>query len=101
MLGTFALQMAVGAAVGVGAAGCCGRACAGPLPSEALYPLRTLAIAVVLYGAATVAHGSGFLAVFVAGILLGDGAHRSSATSSGSTPRWPGWPRSWRSSCSG
>ena len=43
-----------------------------PLPSEALYPLRTLAISLGLYGLATVAHGSGFLAVFVAGIMLGD-----------------------------
>ena len=43
-----------------------------PLPSEGLYPLRTLASALLLYGAATLAHGSGFLAVFVAGIVLGD-----------------------------
>lgn len=42
------------------------------LPSEALYPLRTLAGAMVLFGLATVAHGSGFLAVFAAGIVLGD-----------------------------
>ncbi|HYT27062.1 MAG TPA: cation:proton antiporter, partial [Actinomycetota bacterium] len=41
-------------------------------PSEALYPLRVLAGALVVYGAATIAHGSGFLAVFVAGILAGD-----------------------------
>jgi potassium/hydrogen antiporter len=42
------------------------------LPSEGLYPLRTLAAAGLIYGAASVAHGSGFLAVFVAGILIGD-----------------------------
>jgi len=42
------------------------------LPSPALYPLRMLAAAGVIYGAATLVHGSGFLAVFVAGILLGD-----------------------------
>jgi cell volume regulation protein A len=42
------------------------------LPGEGLYSLRTLACAGVLYGAATLAHGSGFLAVFVAGILIGD-----------------------------
>ncbi|MER3411774.1 MAG: sodium:proton exchanger [Thermoleophilia bacterium] len=42
------------------------------LPSEALYPIRTLAFAGVIYGAAAVAHGSGFLAVFVAGLLIGD-----------------------------
>jgi cell volume regulation protein A len=42
------------------------------LPAEGLYPLRTLASAFVIYGAATLAHGSGFLAVFIAGIILGD-----------------------------
>ncbi len=43
-----------------------------PLPSEGLYPLRTLACSLLLYGIATLAHGSGFLAVFVAGIVIGD-----------------------------
>ena len=42
------------------------------LPSPALYPLRVVAAAGVIYGAATLVHGSGFLAVFVAGILIGD-----------------------------
>jgi cell volume regulation protein A len=42
------------------------------LPNPALYPLRTLAFAGVIYGIATVAHGSGFLAVYIAGILIGD-----------------------------
>src|SRR6266540_5705741 len=42
------------------------------LPNPALYPLRTLAFAGVIYGLATVAHGSGFLAVYIAGILNGD-----------------------------
>ena len=42
------------------------------LPSEGLYPLRTLAGAGLVFGLATVAHGSGFLAVFIAGILIGD-----------------------------
>jgi cell volume regulation protein A len=42
------------------------------LPNPSLYPLRTLAFAGVIYGAATVAHGSGFLAVYIAGILIGD-----------------------------
>jgi cell volume regulation protein A len=42
------------------------------LPHAGLYPLRTLAAAGVIYAATTVAHGSGFLAVFVAGILVGD-----------------------------
>ncbi|HEX8079006.1 MAG TPA: potassium/proton antiporter [Jatrophihabitans sp.] len=71
--GEFALQMGIGAAVGVVG----GRALlwfmrAVPLPSEGLYPLRTAACALILFGVATLAHGSGFLAVFVAGILIGD-----------------------------
>jgi potassium/hydrogen antiporter len=69
----FARQMLVGAAIGVAG----GFALQWlmrrvPLPGEGLYPLRTLAFAGVVYGAATVAHGSGFLAVFVAGIIIGD-----------------------------
>src|SRR5664280_994740 len=71
--GEFLLQMGVGTAFGLLG----GRALLWfmrriSLPSEGLYPLRTLACALVLYGATTVAHGSGFLAVFVAGIVLGD-----------------------------
>lgn len=42
------------------------------LPSSGLYTVRTLALAGIVYGAATVAHGSGFLAVFVAGLIVGD-----------------------------
>jgi cell volume regulation protein A len=42
------------------------------LPSEALYPLRTLASVLLLYGVTTLLHGSGFLAVFVAGIIIGN-----------------------------
>jgi len=69
----FALQMAIGLAVGVIG----GRALLAfmrrvALPSEGLYPLRTLASSLMLYGIATLAHGSGFLAVFVAGIVIGD-----------------------------
>jgi potassium/hydrogen antiporter len=72
--GEFVVQMAVGAAVGILG----GRALLWfmrrvPLPDEGLYPLRTLASALMLFGVATLARGSGFLAVFVAGIVLGDG----------------------------
>jgi cell volume regulation protein A len=70
---TFVLQMVVGAAVGVvGGWGMLWFTRKVPLPNEALYPLRSVFCAIALYGIATVAHGSGFLAVFVAGILLGD-----------------------------
>jgi potassium/hydrogen antiporter len=42
------------------------------LPSAGLSTVRTLALAGLVYGVATVAHGSGFLAVFIAGVLAGD-----------------------------
>jgi len=42
------------------------------LPNPGLYPLRTLAAAGVIYGAAAAVGGSGFLAVFIAGIAVGD-----------------------------
>ncbi len=42
------------------------------LPSEGLYPIRVLAAAGVVYAAATVVGGSGFLAVFVTGILISE-----------------------------
>jgi len=42
------------------------------LPSSGLYTVRTLGIAGVIYGAAAVAHGSGFLAVFIAGLVVAD-----------------------------
>ena len=70
---TFVVQMVVGGAVGVlGGWGLLWFTRRVPLPNEALYPLRSVFCAIALYGIATLAHGSGFLAVFVAGILLGD-----------------------------
>ena len=71
--GVFALQMVVGVVTGVAG----GRALLlfmrrVPLPDEGLYPLRVLAGALAIYGVTTVAHGSGFLAVFIAGIVMGD-----------------------------
>jgi potassium/hydrogen antiporter len=71
----FAVEMVGGVAVGaLGAALLVPLMRRVPLPSPALYPLRMLAAAGVVYGAATLVHGSGFLAVFVAGILIGDRA---------------------------
>jgi cell volume regulation protein A len=43
-----------------------------PLPDGSLYPLGVILGAGVVYGLAAVCHGSGFLAVFVAGIVIGD-----------------------------
>src|SRR5439155_19193084 len=42
------------------------------LPAAGLYPVTSLAAAALAYGGATSLHGSGFLAVYVAGLLLAD-----------------------------
>src|SRR5215208_4742290 len=69
----FLLEMTVGLAVGVaGAYALVLLMRHVTLPSAGLYPIRTLAAAGVIYGVASVAHGSGFLAVFVAGLIVGD-----------------------------
>jgi potassium/hydrogen antiporter len=69
----FLLEMVIGGAVGVvGGLTLAAAMRRLPLPDASLYPLRTLLGAGAIYGLATVAHGSGFLAVFVAGILVGD-----------------------------
>jgi potassium/hydrogen antiporter len=72
-LGEFALEMILGGLAGVAGGYALSVAMRRlPLPSGALYPLRTLLCAGAIYGLATAAHGSGFLAVFVAGIVIGD-----------------------------
>jgi cell volume regulation protein A len=71
-VGIFAMQMLVGAAAGVAGGWALTRLLRAPLPSAALYPVRALAGAAVIYGVPTVLGGSGFLAVLLAGILIGD-----------------------------
>jgi cell volume regulation protein A len=66
------IEMTVGLAIGLAGGVLLLRAMRWSLPNEGLYPLRTLAAAAAIYGVAAVAHGSGFLAVFVAGLLIGD-----------------------------
>jgi cell volume regulation protein A len=69
----FVLQMAVGTAIGVaGGLALLMFMRRVPLPSEGLYSPRVLAGVLVIFGLAVVARGSGFLAVFVAGIVIGD-----------------------------
>jgi cell volume regulation protein A len=68
----FSVEMSVGLAFGLVGAAAMRPLLRFSLPNPGLYPLRTLAAAGVIYGAAATAHCSGFLAVFVAGVLLGD-----------------------------
>jgi cell volume regulation protein A len=69
----FLIEMGIGLAVGIVGAGVLlvlmRRV---SLPSIGHYPLQVLAMAGVIYGAASLVKGSGFLAVFVAGLLIGD-----------------------------
>ena len=68
----FLLQMTIGVAAGIaGGVALLWFMRRVSLPSEALYPLRTLASVLLLYGITTLLHGSGFLAVFIAGIVIG------------------------------
>jgi len=71
----FAVEMALGLVVGIGGALALLPVMRHvPLTGPALYPIRVLAGAGVIYGLAAVVGGSGFLAAFVAGVLLGDAA---------------------------
>jgi cell volume regulation protein A len=69
----FVREMTIGLAVGVaGALALAALIRRAPLPDRTLYPIAVILAVGAIYGTATVAKGSGFLAVFVAGILVGD-----------------------------
>jgi cell volume regulation protein A len=69
----FAVEMSIGVALGLlGALVLIPVLRVLRLPSEGLYPVLALALAGALYGMTALAHGSGFLAVFIAGLFLGD-----------------------------
>jgi cell volume regulation protein A len=71
--GEIVYQLAAGAAMGfvAGVAGALAlRRVA--LPASGLYPIAILALIVAGYGAATLAHASGFLAVYVSALVLGN-----------------------------
>ncbi|HEY7456755.1 MAG TPA: potassium/proton antiporter [Solirubrobacterales bacterium] len=71
----FLVKLTLGAALGLGAGWLARRAIARvELPTQGLYPVATLATAAISYGIAEVAGGSGFLAVYVAALVLGTGS---------------------------
>ncbi|ARP71734.1 K+/H+ antiporter [Streptomyces pluripotens] len=80
LLGKIALELAVGAAIGlaVGWLGSLGLKRVA-LPASGLYPIAVMAIAVAAYAAGALAHGSGFLAVYLASMTLGNAK----------LPHWP------------
>jgi cell volume regulation protein A len=71
------VQMVVGAGLGLGL-GWAGRLLLKRLRLRAagLYPVLTLALALLAFGLPTLLHGSGFLAVYIVGIALGNEAIR-------------------------
>ncbi|MEW1550802.1 potassium/proton antiporter [Streptomyces tsukubensis] len=73
LVGKIALELAIGAGIGlaVGFAGAFGLRHVA-LPASGLYPIAVMAIAVIAYAAGAMAHGSGFLAVYLAAVVLGN-----------------------------
>jgi potassium/hydrogen antiporter len=80
LVGEIALELVIGAAVGlaVGFLGAYGLRHVA-LPASGLYPIAVMAIAVTAYAAGALVHGSGFLAVYLAAMVLGNAR----------LPHWP------------
>jgi cell volume regulation protein A len=71
-VGLFAQQIAIGAIVGLGVGYLITLALReARLATAGLYPVATLAAVAVAFGLADTAHGSGFLAVYITGLMLG------------------------------
>jgi cell volume regulation protein A len=64
------LGLAVGVAIGHGARWCFRNL---DLPSPGLYPVASIAAAALAYGVCELVHGSGFLSVYIAALILGTG----------------------------
>jgi cell volume regulation protein A len=79
--------VAVGLAVGFGGAWLMRRAA---LPSSGLYPLAVLCLALLAYGTAAAAHASGFAAIYVAALVLGNSElpHRTATRSFSEGVAW-------------
>ena len=72
MVGLLALKLAIGAVLGV----ILGRLATEALsrvrlPTDGIYPVATIAIAGIVFGLDELAHGSGFLAVYLAALSIG------------------------------
>ena len=74
MAGQFVVELSIGLVIGL-AVGFASRAAFRnlDLPSPGLYPVASLATAGLAFGLADVGHGSGFLSVYIAGLVLGTG----------------------------
>ena len=90
-VGIIAFELAVGSVIGLacgfGGAWVMRRAA---LPSSGLYPLSVLTLCFLAYGGASVAHASGFAAVYIAALVLGnsDLPHRAATRSFAEGVAW-------------
>jgi cell volume regulation protein A len=81
MLGLFVGQLGIGAVVGLAVGWLAVQAFRrAKLATGGLYPVASLAVVAVSFGAADVLHGSGFLAVYLAGLAMGSTALPSRQT---------------------
>ncbi|MEV5428549.1 potassium/proton antiporter [Streptomyces sp. NPDC052701] len=80
LLGEILLELAIGAVIGlaVGWLGSWGLRHVA-LPASGLYPIAVMAIAVAAYAAGALVHGSGFLAIYLASMVMGNAR----------LPHWP------------
>jgi cell volume regulation protein A len=89
--GIIVYELAAGVLIGlVGGAGGAWVMRRAALPSSGLYPLAVLSLAFLAYGAASAAHASGFAAVYVAALVLGnsDLPHRAATRSFAEGVAW-------------
>ena len=95
MVGIIAFELLagllIGLAVGFGGAWVMRRAA---LPSSGLYPIAILCLTVIAYAVGAAVHASGFAAVYVAALVLGNTDLRTARPPSPSPRASPGWPRS-------
>jgi len=87
VVGELALGFVLGAVVGFGGAWLLRRVA---LPASGLYPIAALALAVLAYAATSTVHGSGFAAVYVASLVLGNSElpHRAATRSFSEGVAW-------------
>jgi len=72
MLGLFVQQLGIGALAGAGAGWLAVQAFRRVrLATGGLYPVASIAVVAIAFGAADVLHGSGFLAVYITGLMMG------------------------------
>jgi cell volume regulation protein A len=77
LLGDFAWQMGIGGLIGAGGGLLLSRLINRLSLGDSLYPLLALAGGIAIYGLAAVLEGSGFLAAYLGGLLVGNSSRKS------------------------